>query len=477
MAMRRSVFISYTSEQKRIADSIAFAIRELELQVFVDRDDLTPGVAFHDRIHSEIERCDVFVFLLSKESISPDRYTMSELEFARQKWLHPSGHVLTVPIGEYDRAQLPPYLGVTTFVSPVGNIPTNVRAAVKNLIREHIESEKFASRCKKTLGTFFQVGIGKPVAYVNSSNLIKILDDKMSEGGGRIFVTDLKDELDKNLAPAQPHWVAVEGVFFPGTLMSIGWWKRRNKQLAKIKWNDPSWQGWFFSGFEQWAPSWDINDWSAQSPTNLVGQIGANDEADSIPVLVKSPSKAAEIREDLADQLVLNACVRGLLCHESHFPLLDQLNEEDRGLLDIIKKVTDAQYYIIVFDGDDARNEVQFMRKKVDYYSGYLWQCWSPKEWIPPDPFQTKLPGTYFVWEHSNLADKDVVRFGLDSLEAKLGLLRRRLQKRDLSGDMVLLQHLMSSDKLGGEPGRGSDPAIPIDQFTSLFASDAADQA
>src|SRR5262249_52746615 len=151
--------------------------------------------------------------------------------------------------------------------------------------------------------------------------------------------------------------------------------------------------------------------------------------------------------------------------HESHLPVLDQLNDEDRGFLEVIKKVTDSQYYLIVFDGDDGRNEVQFLRKRVEFYSGYLWQCWSPKEWTPADPFQTKLPGAYFMWEHANLADKDVVRFGLDSLEAKLGLLRQRLRKKDLSGDLVLLQHLMPNEKLRGDDGKGLDPAIPIAHF------------
>jgi len=106
----------------------------------------------------------------------------------------------------------------------------------------------------------------------------------------------------------------------------------------------------------------------------------------------------------------------------------------------------------------------------VEFYSGYLWQCWSPKEWTPSDPFNTKLPGAYFVWEHTNFADRDVVRFGLDSLGAKLGFLRQRLQKKDLSGDMILLQHLMPNEKLTTDSAGSAQPAIPIEHFTNLFA-------
>lgn len=468
---RRSVFVSYASEHHRIAEHIALAIRELNVDVFLDRDKLQPGHGYHEKIHSEIEKCEVFVFLLSNESIRPDRYTMSELQFAREKWPNPDGHVLTVPIAEYQKTELPPYLGATTFVSTVGNIPTNVRARVKRLIEDHVSSEKRATGLMRTLGTFLQVGVGKTAAYANSDDVTRILDRKMSDGGGRIFVGDLKEELDKHDVPAQPHWVVVDGVFFPGALMSIGWWRRSNKQLIKVKWNDPSWQGWLFSGFEQWAPSWDINDWMVDSPINLVAQLGARDEADSIPILVKSPRKAAKIRDELADQVVLNAYVRGLLCHENHFPQL-HLNDNERGFFEVVKDMTESQYYILVFDDDDSRNEVEFRRQKVDFYSGYLWQCWSPKEWTPSNPFNTQLPGAYFVWEHTNLADRDVVRFGLDSLDAKLAFLRRRLQAKDLSGELVLLQHLMPDQRLHADVQKTVEPAIPIEQFTKLFGGE-----
>lgn len=469
MATRRSVFISYASEHGRVAEAIALAVRELNLNVFVDRDNLQPGLGYHDRIHSEIDKCDVFVFLLTKEAIAEDRYTMSELKFAQQKWPVPGGHVLTVPIGQYDKTKLPPYLGAATFVSIVGNVPTNVRAEVRRLVHDHIQSEKTTARIRQTLGTFLKGGVCKPAAYVNSDDLNKVLERKL-ENGGRIAVSELKDELDKHAVPSQPHWLMVEGVFFPGALMSTGWWRRSNKTLMKMKWNDPSWQGWLFSGFEQWAPSWNINDWSRGSPLNLVGQVGAHDEADSIPVLVKSARKAAQIRDDLGDEIVLNAQVRGLLCHESHFPKLDQLSQSDKSFFDVIKSMTESQYYILVFDDDDAHNDVTFLRKKVEFYSGYLWQCWSPKEWTPSDPFNTKLPGAYFVWEHTNFADRDVVRFGLDSLGAKLGFLRQRLQKKDLSGDMILLQHLMPNEKLTTDSAGSAQPAIPIEHFTNLFA-------
>jgi hypothetical protein len=473
MGARSSVFISYASEYAKLADSIALAIREDDFEVFLDRDHLQAGGAFHKQIHDQIGRCDVFVFLLSSEAIAEDRYTMTELAFARKKWPHPKGRVLTVPVGQSYNGVIPPYLTATTFVPTTGNIPANVRAAVARLIAD----QKRTTRLGNTLGTFLKIGVGKSAAYANTDNLVNVLKQKMEDGGGRIHVGDLKDALDEHDEIPAPQWVSVEGVFFPGALMCSGWWQRSNKNLMKMKWNDPSWQSWLFSGFEQWAPSWDINDWSDRNPFRMVAQIGARDEADSIPVLVKSARKAKRIREDLEDTIVLNAYVRGLLCHESRFPELAELTENDREFFNLIKTMTDSQYYLIVFDGDDARNGIEFLRRKVDFYSGYLWQCWSPKEWTPADPFQTKLPGAYFVWEHSNLADRDVVCFGLDTLEAKKGFLRRRLQSKDLSGELVLLQHLMQTQRLCDDRHHELEPAIPTEQFTNLFLADEPAEA
>ena len=229
-------------------------------------------------------------------------------------------------------------------------------------------------------------------------------------------------------------------------------------------------QRWLFSGFEQWAPSWDLNDWSDERPFKLIGQIGHNDEADSIPVLIKSERKANDLRGKLTKRIVANANVRGLLCHEFHLQNLDTLDEKDSEFLASIKDMTSSQYYLLLLDQEKSHT-VEIIDADVDYYSGYIWQCWAPKEWVPSDPYDTRLPGAYFLWEHTNLAQSDVIKYGLDSLDRKVQYLKKRLQEQfDLSGDLVLLQHLMHEGRLSREHENPSlKPAIPTEQFRNLF--------
>ena len=65
-------------------------------RVFRDRTSLPPGETFDARILRAIEESDLFIFLISRASISEGRYTLTELKFAEQKWEHPAGHVLPV---------------------------------------------------------------------------------------------------------------------------------------------------------------------------------------------------------------------------------------------------------------------------------------------------------------------------------------------------------------------------------------------
>jgi hypothetical protein len=189
-----------------------------------------------------------------------------------------------------------------------------------------------------------------------------------------------------------------------------------------------------------------------------------------VPVLVKSSRKAAKIREDLAKPLVVNANVIGLLCHESHMENLSSLDQHDQKFLQSIKRLTSSQYYILLLD-EEKSHRVEIVSDKVEYYSGYIWQCWAPKEWTPKEAYDTRLPRAYFVWEHTNLADKEVIQYGLDSLDTKVKYLRRRLQSNmDLSGDLILLQHLMTDGRLRGDNGVSPLPAIPTEHFRNLFS-------
>ena len=67
------IFLSYASEQKAIAEPIAFSLRKRGHQVFLDRDDLPAGQSFDDQIAAAIAASDFFIFLASPESVAKDR--------------------------------------------------------------------------------------------------------------------------------------------------------------------------------------------------------------------------------------------------------------------------------------------------------------------------------------------------------------------------------------------------------------------
>ena len=91
-----TVFLSYSSEQADAAARIELSLKEDGHEVFRDRSSLPPGEGFDSRIRAALEESDLFIFLISRASVSAGRYTLTELKFAEQKWGHPGGHVLPV---------------------------------------------------------------------------------------------------------------------------------------------------------------------------------------------------------------------------------------------------------------------------------------------------------------------------------------------------------------------------------------------
>src|SRR5256885_8627771 len=103
-------FLSYSSEQADAATRIALSLKEDGHAVFHDRSSLPAGEGFDSRIRNAIGESDLFVFLISAASVSPGRYTLTELKFAEQKWGHPAGHVLPVKVEPVAKDAVPAYL-------------------------------------------------------------------------------------------------------------------------------------------------------------------------------------------------------------------------------------------------------------------------------------------------------------------------------------------------------------------------------
>jgi hypothetical protein len=56
------IFLAHASEDRNIADSVAFSLRARGHIVFLDRDDLPPGASYDQRIERAISGSDIFSF-------------------------------------------------------------------------------------------------------------------------------------------------------------------------------------------------------------------------------------------------------------------------------------------------------------------------------------------------------------------------------------------------------------------------------
>ncbi|MGE3227971.1 MAG: toll/interleukin-1 receptor domain-containing protein [Hyphomicrobium sp.] len=139
------IFLSYATEQKGVAEPIAFSLRSRGHHVFLDKDDLPAGRTFDDQIQKAVESSDVMIFLVSPTSVAKGRYTRTELEFARAAWRHPTNRVLPVMIEPTPIEDIPAFLKGVTMLEPQGNVTAEVASAL-----ERLRGGKFA------VGTIFR---------------------------------------------------------------------------------------------------------------------------------------------------------------------------------------------------------------------------------------------------------------------------------------------------------------------------------
>jgi hypothetical protein len=126
------IFLSYVREDRRIAEAIAYSLRG-RYSVFLDVDDLPAGKEHIERIKRAVRKSQIFIFLISPDSIATGRFTLAELQFARQKWKNPDGHVLPVMVRKTQRDNVPEYLRAVTILEPDGPPAAGICAAVDTM--------------------------------------------------------------------------------------------------------------------------------------------------------------------------------------------------------------------------------------------------------------------------------------------------------------------------------------------------------
>jgi hypothetical protein len=131
--MKKSIFLSYSSPQSEAATRLELSLKGEGHSVFRDRSVLPPGESFDARIRAAIDESDLFIFLISRESVLEGHYTLTELKFAEQKWGHPAGHVLPVLTESIPKEAIPEFLRAVTMLQPRGDLAAEVTAEVDRM--------------------------------------------------------------------------------------------------------------------------------------------------------------------------------------------------------------------------------------------------------------------------------------------------------------------------------------------------------
>ena len=127
------IFISYSSKYQDLCERLRLALEAEGHDCFVDRTELEPGHPFDAELREAIAECDVFIFLVSPESVASGSYALAELNLAQQRWRHPRGRVLPVIVAPTPMASIPPYLKAVTLLQPQGELVAETLAAVTGM--------------------------------------------------------------------------------------------------------------------------------------------------------------------------------------------------------------------------------------------------------------------------------------------------------------------------------------------------------
>jgi hypothetical protein len=123
------IFVSYASEQHRLAERITIALRNARNFVYFFPSRSTSGGEYDNTIRSAIAKSDVVIFLISPDSVETGNYALTELKFAEEKWPSPHSHVLPVIIQSTPEHLIPEYLRVS-WLKPKGDIAAEVLAEI-----------------------------------------------------------------------------------------------------------------------------------------------------------------------------------------------------------------------------------------------------------------------------------------------------------------------------------------------------------
>ncbi len=127
------LFLSYASADRQAAELIHLALIGAGHEVFFDKTSLPPASDYQTRIRLAIKKSDALVFLVSPGSVRAKSFCLTELDYARGQWPHPTGRVLPVMLAPTPLESIPNYLRAVVIMEPPGDVPAAVVGAVAGM--------------------------------------------------------------------------------------------------------------------------------------------------------------------------------------------------------------------------------------------------------------------------------------------------------------------------------------------------------
>ena len=146
------IFLSYPSEERSIAERLNVALLQHGHDVFFDRADLPAGQEYDQTIANAIASSELIVFLITPASVTPGRYTLTEIKFTEERWPSPGGHVLPVMVRPTPMATVPSYLAAVNMLVPRGNVVAETAHEVRRLTRGRSLTNRIGERLRSPVG-------------------------------------------------------------------------------------------------------------------------------------------------------------------------------------------------------------------------------------------------------------------------------------------------------------------------------------
>lgn len=172
------IFLSYASEDRQAAEQIKLALVGAGYNVFFDKDSLPPVGDYNSRIRKAVKRSDLFVFLISSNSVASGSYARTEPHYAREKWPHPKDKVIPVILSKIPFESVPNYLKAVTILEPEGNDAAEILSAVEETTKKKL----FRRACYVTSALFALAILGGSAWWFSGLKNTKVQKSVISGG-------------------------------------------------------------------------------------------------------------------------------------------------------------------------------------------------------------------------------------------------------------------------------------------------------